>query len=194
MVPYLISYLIGTDVPYTHSRNGQKFVWRRHFDSLKQMGLLRGVSGFKTLLKWANAACKERVAFRAKEKRTSGLASVAEPAVIDTLSGYWHAHKVSQDLMSEASHLHAEIVREASTTTNASLAARAAVLQEARNAAHRARLPTPRTGDAGGSTHSAASVTASDDVSATFTSPRPVTPIHPNRCDFLWLMFDILFI
>jgi hypothetical protein len=49
--------------------------------------------------------------------------------------------------MSEASQLHASIVREASTTTNMNLAARAAVLQDARNAAHRAR--TPRADDAG---------------------------------------------
>ncbi len=155
-------------------------VWRRHFDCLKQMGLLRGVSCYKTLLKWTNSVCKERVAFRAKEKRTSGLASVAEPAVIETLAGYWHAHKVSQDLMSDASNLHASIVREAATTTNASLAARAVVLQEARNAAHRARHPTANSAR-GGETASSVTRTPSEDASTVFVSPRPVTPIHPNR-------------
>ena len=42
---------------------------------------------YKTLVKWANSQCKARIAFRAKEKRTSGLATVQAPAPIDSLAG-----------------------------------------------------------------------------------------------------------
>jgi hypothetical protein len=49
--------------------------------------------------------------------------------------------QVASDLLCEASAAQAAIIREAATTANPSLAARAAALQEARDAAHRARPP-----------------------------------------------------
>ena len=84
-----ILHRLCQDVPYTHSRNGQKPCWQRHLQGLKSIGLCQSLSvrAYKTLAKWANDKCKKRIAFRAREKRQSGLATIEPPQIIDCLSG-----------------------------------------------------------------------------------------------------------
>ena len=91
-----ILYQLCTDIPYSHSRNGQKSVWNRHLTALKDAGhcLVIPLRSYKTLVKWTNDVSKARSVFRAKEKRTSGLATIAPAAVIDTVADYWKANKV----------------------------------------------------------------------------------------------------
>ena len=121
---------------------------------MRTSGLCLGIApnSYKTLVKWVNVQCKKWFAFRAKEKRTSGTATIMAPQVIDTVTHYWHANKVATDLMCEASVQHAQVIREAATTTNTSLIARASAIQRGRDASHRAR--TPRALDAEGDEHS----------------------------------------
>jgi hypothetical protein len=138
-----IYFQLCTDIPYTHSRTGQKPTWVRHLLSLKRQGLCLGIApnSYKTLVKWVNVQCKKWFSFRAKEKRTSGTAAIMAPQVIDTVTHYWHANKISTDLMCEASLHHAQVIREAATTTNTSLISRASAIQRGRDASHRARTP-----------------------------------------------------
>jgi hypothetical protein len=145
-----ILYQLCTECPYTHSRNGQKAVWIRHLKELKKKGLcvdipLSGRGGsagsFKTLVKWCNEICKKRVAFRAKERKQSGLATIEPPTVLDTIAGMWNDYKVATDVQSRQSAAQASIIREAATSTNASLMARGIRIQAQRDAAHRARPP-----------------------------------------------------
>jgi hypothetical protein len=145
-----ILYQLCTECPYTHSRNGQKAIWIHHLKELKKKGLCvdiplsgRGGSGgsFKTLVKWCNEICKKRVAFRAKERKQSGLATIEPPTVLDTIAGMWNDYKIATDVQSRQSAAQASIIREAATSTNASLMARAARIQAQRDSAHRARPP-----------------------------------------------------
>lgn len=168
----------GTDVPFTHSRTGQKRIWIKHLHALKAKGLCAGVSSkaYKTLAKWTNQNCKKNVAFRNKEKRQSGLAQVLPAQSIDTVSELWHAFKISSDLASDASFIQAEIIREAATVSNPTLQARAAAIQCARHAIHRAQPPRV-SGNAAGATGEE-SDDAIDPVPApprSFLSPRSET-------------------
>lgn len=92
-----IFYQLCTEVPWTYSRNSMKPCWIRHLKALKRANLCIEIpmKGYKTLIKWTTDMCKKRVAFRAKEKRTSGLATIAPPAVIDTVADYWTSYKVA---------------------------------------------------------------------------------------------------
>jgi len=78
---------------------------------------------------------------RAREKRQSGLGTLARPTVLDTLAEHWMSNKVSCDLMSEASQAQARIIREAATTNNQNVEIRAEAIQAARDLSHRARPP-----------------------------------------------------
>ena len=74
------------------------------------------------------------------------MAQIAPPQPIDTLMHFWQQYKVATSLQSEASLQQAEIIREAATTSNTTLVARAAVIQRAREAQHRARTPRVNAG------------------------------------------------
>jgi hypothetical protein len=137
--------------------------------ALKAKGLCAGVSAkaYKTLCKWTNQNCKKNVAFRNKEKRQSGLAQVLPAQSIDTVSELWHAFKISSDLQSDASFLQAEIIREAATVSDPALLARAAAIQSARHAMHRAQPPR-----VSGSAAGAAGEESDDDIDAVPAPPR----------------------
>ena len=103
LVPCNFCQQISTDIPYTHTRNGQKPAWIKHLRTLKAHHHCVSVTSYKTLAKWTNDKCKKCHASRARERSTSGLGTVAPITVLDNITEMWHAHKVSSDLMSEAS-------------------------------------------------------------------------------------------
>jgi hypothetical protein len=62
---------------------------RRILAALKDQGLCRVISkdGYRTLVKWTNAQCKKRRAFRKHEKAQSGLGELEKATVLDTVAG-----------------------------------------------------------------------------------------------------------
>ncbi len=81
---------------------------------------------------------------------------------------FWQQYKVATSLQSEASFQQAEIIREAATTSNTTLASRAAVIQSAREAQHRARTPRVNAGTGEEQEHPEE---ASDEDRESFMSP-----------------------
>lgn len=95
-------------MPYTYSRLSQKPCWKNHLKALKEkvrtsvtsnsyrlvtfafaQGHCLGIrkDGYRTLVRWCNAICKKRIAFRLKEKSDSGRAAVEPPTATDTVAG-----------------------------------------------------------------------------------------------------------
>ena len=98
---------------------------------------------------------------------------------------FWQQYKVATSLQSEASFQQAEIIREAATTSNTTLASRAAVIQSAREAQHRARTPRVNAGTGEEQEHPEE---ASDEDRESFFSPlasanirTPSANIHTPR-------------
>ena len=147
---------------------------------MRTSGLCLGIAsnGYKTLVQWVNAQCKTWIAFRSKEKRTSGTSAILPPQVLDTVAHYWHAYKISSDLQCEASLQHAQIIREAATTSNTSLLARSSAIQRGRNASHRARTPRVISAIGAGNEENVDSDMTDDRPRGMFLSP---TSNHPRR-------------
>ena len=86
---------------------------------------------------------------------------------------FWQQYKVATSLQSEASLQQAEIIREAATSSNTTLAARAVAIQRAREAQHRARTPRVNAGTGEEQEHPEE---VSDEDRESFMSP----PASPN--------------
>jgi hypothetical protein len=143
---------LGTDIPYTYSRHKQKRVWISHLNVLKQKGLCIEIStsrlsAYKTLVRWCNGICKKHVDFCLKERKQSGLATIEPPTAMDAVADAWNEYKIATDLKSRQSDMQACIIREAATSTNASLIAIVAKaadrIQAARDDAHQASPLAP---------------------------------------------------
>jgi hypothetical protein len=192
---------IAQRVPWLHSRNGQKAIWRKHLGNLQENGHCMELKGhkdsLKTFIAWAAATCKARRAFRLAESRKSGKAFIKLDNV-DDVAERWEL-KVFGDIESAALQGEkAEMMRDAMCTTASSLDAKTAALAELRNkryaTAKRAKKGTDEVDDASRTpskvNSSNSEVTKSSSIDASPTAGR-ASPAADSRAELLQHIKDM---
>jgi hypothetical protein len=130
-----IFWQISSNVPWLHSRNGQKAIWRHHLSELHNNGhateLISHKDALKTFISWAAAICKARRTFRLAQARTSGIGAITLDYV-DDVSERWELKVLGDSDLAAIQGEKAVMMRDAMCSTAGSLDAKTAKLVEIR--------------------------------------------------------------
>ena len=115
---------IARNVPWLHSRPGQKAIWKQHLHALweKDHALeLRGhKDGVKTFAAWASNICKTRRTSRLIDMRKSGVGTF-EMDVVDDVVHRWEEKVLGDEKLAASQQQRAAIMREVMTSTSQSV-------------------------------------------------------------------------
>jgi hypothetical protein len=124
-----IFWQLSSDVPWLHSRNGQKAIWRYHLSQLHKEGhaleLVAHKDALKTFIAWAAAICKARRTFRLAEARKSGIGHMTLDYV-DDVSERWELKVLGDSDLAAMQGEKAGMMRDVMCTTAGSLDAKSA--------------------------------------------------------------------
>ena len=120
---------IVSNIPFLHRRRGVNQAWKFHLGKLHENGIALACTKQKTFTAWATRMCQERCAWRLAESRANGTGEVAKPTALDEVMRKWEQVKLAGT--STKNPLHAELLRQACTTTAISLDARTEKIEAA---------------------------------------------------------------
>jgi hypothetical protein len=131
-----IFFHIATDVPWLHSRKGQKPVWKKHLHALQEAGHALELQGHKDALKtfaaWAANICKTRRTARLAEARQSGVGTITTDCV-DDVAERWEIKVCGEAALTVNNQERAALIRDVATSTAISLVDTAAKIQQNRD-------------------------------------------------------------
>lgn len=154
---------LSSNIPWLHTRSGQKAIWKFHLEALQSEGHALELQGHKDAVKtfssWAAHICKTRRTHRLAEMRKSGVATFEHDAV-DDVAYRWEVKMCGDAADTQLNQQRAALFRDVATSSAVSLQATADKIE-----ANRARRYSTKRGDAGDT-----------DVSATPRSSKSATP------------------
>ena len=126
---------LATNVPWLHSRKGQKAIWKFHLDALQNKGhaleLVGHRDAVKTFSAWAAHICKTRRTSRLAEARKSGVATIAFDCV-DDVCERWEVKVCGEAALTSNNQERALIIRDVMTSTAVGLQEKALNIQQNR--------------------------------------------------------------
>ena len=131
-----IFWQLASQIPWLHTRNGQKTIWRMHLSELQSKGhaleLQHHKDALKTFIAWAANICKQRRSFRLQESRTSGLGTAMTLDNVDDVVERWDQKLVDDGDVAACHQEKADIMRDAMCNTAQHLDAKTAKILQVR--------------------------------------------------------------
>ena len=126
---------LSSNVPWLHTRKGQKAIWMYHLKELQAHGHAMELVGHKdagkTFAAWAAHICKTRRMVRLAEAKKSGVAEIGNDAV-DDVAHRWEIKVCGEAALSSNNQERAAMMRDLATSTGVQLAVKAQQIDESR--------------------------------------------------------------
>jgi hypothetical protein len=128
-----IMYIIASDCPYTHEKNGQKKVWTTALKTCHANGYAKAATKFRQLRTWCNKICAAHYQKQMTSLKASGnAADIPVATILDTVTSDWVDWNLKMGTLSVVNKKHAQIIRDACVTTSQPVAQLANAIATAR--------------------------------------------------------------
>jgi hypothetical protein len=113
-----ILFAIAADCPYTHSRDSQKKVFKKCLKFCHANNLIKECLQGRQLKRWCDKVCEENYKVMQQTRSQSGLGEMPKATVLDTVTEDWADFALRSGKISKVNKRHAEIIRQACTSTS----------------------------------------------------------------------------